>query len=597
VRDRRAAFEHAVAALPNRASRLQPLVSLSHLQPLRSFRYPAARRFVCRGPLLNPQCDDGALGALEEEHDDDVAAEEARLRGGDSSGALRVLGLRKVYAKRDARNRRTKFSAVKDLWFAIPKGEVFGFLGVNGAGKSTTLKMLSGDVIPTSGTAEMGGFDILNEQVAVRRLLGYCPQTNAILPLLTVREHLHLFARIKGVPWREVAAVVARRIEQLDLGEFTNKLAGTLSGGNKRKLCVAIALIGEPPIVFLDEPSAGMDPVAKRFMWNLIASLSGGGGAQRTNGARASGEGGACTIVLTTHSMEECTALCTKIGIMVDGGLRCLGTEQHLKTKFGHGFQAQFMLCDASANAVEVMCASLDAAALLSQPGASRLFSAVRVTRALSAGITRTTPASTPWLSESRGGGGSGDDDGSATQPLSLVGGVVQSAAVDAACALLASQSRASGVLGAQRRAKLIGDGVENGSGWLLAQKLRTQGFVSAEALAGWWLTEDRIDRLDAFMRDAFKGCALIETHGGSCRYYLPPGNTSLGAAFGLIEAAKESVGVSEYALSETTLEQIFLSFAARQQDERARAKGMRGLSVASSGEGAGADSEKDLGQ
>ena len=171
MRDRRAAFEHAVAALPNRASRLQPLVSLSHLQPLRSFRYPAARRFVCRGPLLNPQCDDGALGALEEEHDDDVAAEEARLRGGDSSGALRVLGLRKVYAKRDARNRRTKFSAVKDLWFAIPKGEVFGFLGVNGAGKSTTLKMLSGDVIPTSGTAEMGGFDILNEQVAVRRLL------------------------------------------------------------------------------------------------------------------------------------------------------------------------------------------------------------------------------------------------------------------------------------------------------------------------------------------------------------------------------------------------------------------------------------------
>ena len=108
--------------------------------------YPAARRFVCRGPLLNPQCDDATLKQeQEQEQDDDVAAEEARLRGGDTGGALRVLGLRKVYAKRDARNKRTKFSAVKDLWFAIPKGEVFGFLGVNGAGKSTTLKMLSGD--------------------------------------------------------------------------------------------------------------------------------------------------------------------------------------------------------------------------------------------------------------------------------------------------------------------------------------------------------------------------------------------------------------------------------------------------------------------
>ena len=209
-------------------------------------RYPAIRRLVCRGPWLNPDVIDSPETAELAEIDDDVAAEEERLRQGDESAMVRVLGLRKVYAKRDARNRRTKFSAVKDLWFSIPRGEVFGFLGVNGAGKSTTLKMLSGDVLPTRGTAQMGGLDILNQQVAVRRLLGYCPQTNALLPLLSVREHLSLFARIKGVPWGEVNAVVERRIQQLDLVEFRNKLAGTLSGGNKRKLCVAIALIGEP---------------------------------------------------------------------------------------------------------------------------------------------------------------------------------------------------------------------------------------------------------------------------------------------------------------------------------------------------------------
>jgi ABC-type Na+ transport system ATPase subunit NatA len=210
------------------------------------FRYPAIRRLVCRGPWLNPDVIDSPETAELAEIDDDVAAEEERLRQGDESAMVRVLGLRKVYAKRDARNRRTKFSAVKDLWFSIPRGEVFGFLGVNGAGKSTTLKIISGDVLPTRGTAQMGGLDILNQQVAVRRLLGYCPQTNALLPLLSVREHLSLFARIKGVPWGEVNAVVERRIQQLDLVEFRNKLAGTLSGGNKRKLCVAIALIGEP---------------------------------------------------------------------------------------------------------------------------------------------------------------------------------------------------------------------------------------------------------------------------------------------------------------------------------------------------------------
>ena len=170
------------------------------------------------------------------------------------------------------------------------------------------------------------------------------------------------------------------------------------------------------------------------------------------------------------------------------------------------------------------------------------------------------------------------------------VGGVVASATVDAACALLATQSSGGVALGALRRAKLLGGDAENDSGWLLAQTLRTQGCISAEAFVGWWLTEDRIDRLDSFMRSAFKGCALIETHGGSCRYFLPPGDTSLGTVFGLIETAKESVGVSEYALSQTTLEQIFLSFAARQQDERAHAKGMRALSVASSGERSGAD-------
>ena len=180
--------------------------------------------------------------------------------------------------------------------FGLPQGECFGFLGINGAGKTTTLKILTGDVVPTSGGARLGGHDILREQEAVRRLIGYCPQFDAILDLMSVREHLELYARIKGVPEATLARVVGDKVREMDLGAYEGKLAGSLSGGNKRKLGVAIAMIGAPRLIFLDEPSTGMDPVARRFMWSVIA--------------RVATERKQCSIILTTHSMEEVEALC-----------------------------------------------------------------------------------------------------------------------------------------------------------------------------------------------------------------------------------------------------------------------------------------------
>lgn len=177
--------------------------------------------------------------------DEDVAREASRVSSGHADGDLIVLrNLRKVY--------NGKKAAVRGLSFGIPSGEVFGFLGINGAGKTSTLGILSGKLLPTSGSASLAGLDILTEQVKVRRLLGYCPQFDAILDLLTVREHLELFAHIKGVPEEEVAEVVADKIKEMQLTEFANKCAGTLSGGNKRKLSVAIAMIGDPPLLFLE---------------------------------------------------------------------------------------------------------------------------------------------------------------------------------------------------------------------------------------------------------------------------------------------------------------------------------------------------------
>jgi ABC-type multidrug transport system ATPase subunit len=143
--------------------------------------------------------------------------------------------------------------AVQCLSFGIPKGECFGFLGINGAGKTTTLSILSGEFPPTSGTAFIDGYNIQLDQSKIRRKIGYCPQFDALLELLTVREHLELYGRIKGMEGEDLERVVRGKLEQMDLTDFENKAAGSLSGGNKRKLSVAIAMIGEPSIVFLDE--------------------------------------------------------------------------------------------------------------------------------------------------------------------------------------------------------------------------------------------------------------------------------------------------------------------------------------------------------
>ncbi|TDH71046.1 hypothetical protein CCR75_004636 [Bremia lactucae] len=250
------------------------------------------------------------------EEDDDVAKEAQRVASGEAdSDIIKLAKLRKVY--------RGGKVAVRNLSFGLKQGECFGFLGINGAGKTTTMKMLTGDELPTSGTATLGGYDILTQQIEVRRQIGYCPQFDALFDLLTVREHLELFASIKGVSRSRLNDVVRDKIDQLNLASFEHKLAGSLSGGNKRKLSVAIAMIGNPRIIFLDEPSTGMDPVSRRFMWDVIADIS-------TRGKNS-------TIVLTTHSMEESEALCSRVGIMVGGRLRCLGSVQHLKSRFGDG--------------------------------------------------------------------------------------------------------------------------------------------------------------------------------------------------------------------------------------------------------------------
>uniref|UniRef100_G3UHV9 P-type phospholipid transporter n=1 Tax=Loxodonta africana TaxID=9785 RepID=G3UHV9_LOXAF len=250
------------------------------------------------------------------DEDDDVAEERQRIiSGGNKTDILRLHELTKVYSG-------TSSPAVDRLCVGVRPGECFGLLGVNGAGKTTTFKMLTGDTSVTSGDATVAGKSILTNISDVHQNMGYCPQFDAIDDLLTGREHLYLYARLRGVPAEEIERVANWSIQSLGLSLYADRLAGTYSGGNKRKLSTAMALIGCPPLVLLDEPTTGMDPQARRMLWNTIVSIIREGRA----------------VVLTSHSMEECEALCTRLAIMVKGAFQCLGTIQHLKYKFGDGY-------------------------------------------------------------------------------------------------------------------------------------------------------------------------------------------------------------------------------------------------------------------
>ncbi|XP_067683949.1 phospholipid-transporting ATPase ABCA3-like [Haliotis asinina] len=249
--------------------------------------------------------------------DGDVLSERQRIDqlsiGVGDSDALVLKDLYKRYGN---------FVAVDNLSVGIPEKECFGLLGQNGAGKTTTFKMITGDVMLTRGNVFLKSFDIKNHTQKVQENMGYCPQFDALIDQMTGRETLTMYARLKGVPENCIRGVCDNLLDIMMLRQYSDKPTSEYSGGNKRKLSTAIALVGDPAFIMLDEPSTGMDPKARRQLWNVLSQV------------RECGR----TLVLTSHSMEECDALCTKIAIMVNGRFVCLGTPQHLKTKFGQGY-------------------------------------------------------------------------------------------------------------------------------------------------------------------------------------------------------------------------------------------------------------------
>uniref|UniRef100_A0A8C9FCC6 Cholesterol transporter ABCA5 n=1 Tax=Pavo cristatus TaxID=9049 RepID=A0A8C9FCC6_PAVCR len=262
--------------------------------------------------------------------DEDVRAERLHLVGSSvppQVPAILVSGLHKEYDERREflLGRRIKKVATKHVSLCVRKGEILGLLGPNGAGKSTLINMLVGEVEPTS--CSPGG----NSEDDSVQFVGYCPQTNPLWPDITLQEHFEIYGAIKGMSQADVKQAIKCISSALDFKDHLQKTTKKLGVGLKRKLCFALSMLGSPRVTLLDEPSTGMDPKAKQRMWRAIR-------AAFKNKERAA--------ILTTHYMEEADAVCDRVAILVAGQLRCIGTVQHLKSKFGRGYFLEMKLKD-----------------------------------------------------------------------------------------------------------------------------------------------------------------------------------------------------------------------------------------------------------
>ncbi|XP_061611305.1 ATP-binding cassette sub-family A member 5 isoform X4 [Phyllopteryx taeniolatus] len=294
----------------------------------RTFRTDRSCRIASKG---SPKAERNPEDGLDEDEDEDVRMEKARVKEAlgscEEKPLLVASNLRKKYKgrKEGLTHNKSGKVATKNISFCVRKGEVLGLLGPNGSGKSTVMHMLSGDIEPTAGQVLTGDDDSESGSEHV----GYCPQVNPLWPRITLQEHLQIYATVKGLKGPDVPGIIKRVVDALELKEHVHKQAKCLSAGLKRKLCFALSMIGNPQTVLLDEPSSGMDPKSKQRVWRAIRAAF-----------RRSRRGA----VLTTHYMEEAEAVCDRVAILVSGRLRCLGSIQHLKGKYGRGYGLELKL-------------------------------------------------------------------------------------------------------------------------------------------------------------------------------------------------------------------------------------------------------------
>lgn len=392
--------------------------------------------------------------------------------------------------------------AVDSLSFGIPPGQCFGLLGINGAGKTTTMGMLTAEFTCTSGDATLGGFSVKSEPEKTRRRVGYCPQFDAHFANLTGREHVELYASIKGIPASLVKEASALKLSQVGLSEAdSDRLASGYSGGMKRRLSLATATIGNPQIVFLDECSTGVDPVARREIWEMISNMVSDKNVppdERTS------------VILTTHSMEECEALCPRIAIMAAGNIRCLGSAQHLKSKFGQGYQIEMKIKTVEANDQDFIgiLSSLSKIVCVSED------TVVEKAGEIYLNLDKTKEALTEIA----------DDE-------YLLG--------------------------------LLDENDPNSPGFFVLKEAKSPSGVDLEEIAEFCTVELRMRTLNEFITKTYPDSIFRERQDTKARYEVGSKGVKIGKIFAAIEENKTMLMVDEYGVSQTSLEQVFNMHAA----------------------------------
>jgi ABC-type multidrug transport system ATPase subunit len=362
------------------------------------------------------------------------------------------------------------------------------------------MQMLTAEFPPSSGDATLAGFSVSKEPEKTRRRIGYCPQFDAHFANLTGREHVELYACIKGVPNQFVKEAAAAKLKEVGLTDFdSDRLSAGYSGGMKRRLSLACATIGQPQIVFLDECSTGVDPVARREIWKLISDMVTGENVPDEEKT---------SVILTTHSMEECEALCPRIGIMANGRLRCLGSAQHLKNKFGQGYQVEMKIKLVSPENDDY---KVNAASLSSREG--------------------TGDVEAP----------SSEEDEMFTLPEALE-----------ALQNLSGDSYLSDMVAA-----------DNPIGYNVFKNASLPVGVTLGELAAFATAEIRMQCLENFVTEKFPNSVLRERQDSKTRYEVGAEGVKISAIFASIEDSKDRLQLADYGVSQTSLEQVFNMHAA----------------------------------
>ena len=311
--------------------------------------------------------------------DEDVAYERSVAEDASYWPALKTLNLTKVYKKLF---NKKKTIAVENSSFTVKQGELYALLGQNGAGKTTTISMLSGLTPSTHGDAVIFGYSVRHQMHKIRQIMGICPQHDILYDNLTAREHIVLYAGIKGIAKAEIDGLVERLLSAVRLSKVADVRAGTFSGGMKRRLSVVISTIGDPKIVFMDECTTGMDPVNRRHVWSFIEEFK----KDRV-------------IIMTTHSMEEAEILGDRIGIMAKGHFCASGNPISLKNKFGVGYRISIITEEKNVDTVKDAMQQMIPGATIDDESAGALI------YQFPASETENVPKCLEWLRQNKSNG------------------------------------------------------------------------------------------------------------------------------------------------------------------------------------------------